>query len=306
MGIMADRTELADFLRRRRELLSPAEAGLPAGPHRLRREEVAVLAGVSVDHYTRLEQARGSSPSASVVGAIAGALQCDLDQRDHLYYLAGLPPPARRAGAFVRPGLAALADRLIDVPVLITTDVGDIVWRNVLGRALLSDWADDAQRASRGGNGLADTDVGRQQRPRERNMIWRWFTEPSKRQMPESEWPRISAAHVGDLRAVYARRSGDPDVASLVTDLLKRSEEFRTLWERHDVAVHHADVKTMLHPEVGEVRLHCEVLLTPDEGIQLLAFFPLARTDAANKLELLRVIGTQQFHPQREHGAGRD
>src|SRR5699024_7886477 len=184
-------------------------------------------------------------------------------------------------------------DRLVDVPVLISTDVGDIVWRNALGRALMSGWPDDADDVSRGGDGLADADAGPQRRPRERNVIWRWFTEPSERTMPESEWPRISAAHVGDLRAVYARRSGDADVTSLVADLLERSEEFRRLWERHDVAVHHADVKTMIHPEVGEVRLHCEVLLTPDEGIQLLAFFPLAGTDAADKLELLRVIGTQ-------------
>ncbi|NYI66909.1 helix-turn-helix domain-containing protein [Spelaeicoccus albus] len=296
---MTNRAELADFLRRRRELLRPADAGLPAGPRRrtpgLRREEVAMLAGVSVDHYTRLEQARGSSPSASVVGAIAGALQCDLDQRDHLFYLAGLPPPARRAGVYVRPGLIAMADRLVDIPVLITTDVGDVVWSNVLGRSFLGSWPEHADAGSAGWDAAGDAGA----RPRSRNVVWRWFTEPSARPIAEPEWPRISAAHVSDLRAVYARRSGDADVASLVADLLETSAEFRELWERHDVAVHHEDVKTMIHPEVGDVQLRCEILLSPDAGIQLLAFFPLPGTDAAEKLELLRVIGTQEFQPER-------
>jgi transcriptional regulator with XRE-family HTH domain len=106
-----DRPGLADFLRRRRRLLHPADVGLPDGPRRrtpgLRREEVAQLAGVSTDHYTRLEQARGSAPSEAVVGAIARALRCDLDQRDHLLHLAGYPAPPRRSGGHVRPGLSA-------------------------------------------------------------------------------------------------------------------------------------------------------------------------------------------------------
>lgn len=242
----------------------------------LRREEVALLAGVSTDYYTRLEQARGSSPSAAVVAALAGALQCDLDQRDHLFHLAGLSAPRRRAGGHVRPGLVALANRLADIPVLITTDLGEVVWNNDLGGAFLGGLPDEPGRA--------------------RNIVWHWFTDPASRVMPQEEWDRISAAHVSDLRATHARRSGDEDVTSLVDDLRAQSAEFRELWARHDVAVHHADVKTLRHPEVGEVRLRCEILLTPDEDTQLLAFFPLPGTDAAEKLELLQVIGTQEFH----------
>lgn len=280
---MTDRTGLADFLRRRRELLRPVDVGLPEGFRRrtpgLRREEVAQLAGVSTDHYTRLEQARGSAPSESVAGAIARALQCDLDQRDHLFHLAGLTPPKRRAGRHVRPGLISLANRLTDIPVIICTDLGEVRWRNRLAAALMTNIPE--------GTG------------RENNVIWHWFTDPRHRPTPEEDWARLSAVHVSDLRATYARRSGDPDVTSLVNDLLRESEEFRELWERHEVAVRRTDRKTFIHPEVGPVTVRCEVLLTEEQDIQLLAYFPAEGTDAAGKLELLKVIGTQDFKTPR-------
>lgn len=276
---MTDRSELADFLRRRRELLRPSDVGLPEGLRRrtpgLRREEVASLAGVSTDHYTRLEQARGSAPSESVLSAIARALQCDLDERDHLFYLAGMTPPARRAGHFVRPGLIALARRLTDIPVTICTDTGEIAWSNPLADALLPALPEGPGRG--------------------RNLMWRWFTEPDRRPAPREDWDRMSASHVMDLRATYARRAGDADITTLVHDLLETSEEFRVLWERHEVGVRRADVKTFVHPEVGAVAVRCEVLLTEEADVKLIAHFPLEGTDAAEKLELLRVIGTQRL-----------
>ena len=276
---MTDRRELADFLRRRRELLRPSDVGLPDGLRRrtpgLRREEVASLAGVSTDHYTRLEQARGSAPSESVLSAIARALQCDLDERDHLFYLAGMTPPPRRAGHYVRPGLIALARRLTDIPVVIYTDIGEIAWLNPLATALLPPLPDGPGR--------------------HRNMMWRWFTEPDRRPAPREDWDRMSASHVMDLRATYARRAGDSDITSLVHDLLAASEEFRGLWERHQVGVRRADLKTFVHPEVGTVAVRCEVLLTEEADVKLLAYFPAEGTDAAEKLELLRVIGTQRL-----------
>jgi transcriptional regulator with XRE-family HTH domain len=277
--IVTDRRDLADFLRRRRELLRPADVGLPPGFRRrtpgLRREEVAQLAGVSVDYYARLEQGRGSAPSASVVAAVARALQCDLDQRDHLFHLAGLTPPPRRAGRHVRPGLISIAERLVDIPVLICTDIGEIVWRNPLARALTPHLTEGQGRAS--------------------NVIWRRFTEPESRPFPDAEAARLTAAHVSDLRATYARRSGDADVTSLVHDLLARSDEFREAWERHEVGVRRVDRKTFAHPEVGPIEVRCEVLLTEEENMQFVAYFPAEGTDAAEKLELLRVIGTQNF-----------
>jgi transcriptional regulator with XRE-family HTH domain len=278
---VTDRRDLADFLRRRRELLRPADVGLPPGFRRrtpgLRREEVAQLAGVSVDYYARLEQARGSAPSASVVAAVARALQCDLDQRDHLFHLAGLTPPPRRAGRHVRPGLISIAERLVDIPVLICTDIGEIVWRNPLARALTPHLTEGQGRAS--------------------NVIWRRFTEPESRPFPDAEAARLTAAHVSDLRATHARRSGDADVSSLVHDLLARSDEFREAWERHEVGVRREDRKTFTHPEVGPIEVRCEVLLTEEENMQFIAYFPAEGTDAAEKLELLRVIGTQNLVP---------
>lgn len=281
---MIDRAGLADFLRRRRELLRPADAGLPSGVRRrtpgLRREEVAQLAGVSTDHYTRLEQARGSAPSESVVRALARALRCDPDERDHLYHLAGLTAPPRRAGGHVPPGLISLASRLDDLPVCICTDLGEIVWRNDLLRALL---------------GQDDTPPGRAS-----NAIWRWFTVPAARlRLPDHLHAELTAAHVSDLRATYARRGRDADVSALVDDLLAASAEFRELWERHEVAVRRGSRKDVLHPELGLIRLCCEVLLAPEEDVSLHAFFPVDGTDATEKLELLRVIGTQEFHSTR-------
>jgi len=274
---MIDREGLADFLRRRREQLRPVDAGLPVGARRrtpgLRREEVAMLAGVSVDHYTRLEQGRGSAPTAGVVTAIAQALHCDQDQRDHLLRLSGYTPPPHRAGRHVRPGLIALGNRLTDVPVLILSDLGEVLWANPLGQALI-------------GGMLGETS-------RERNILWHWFTEPSARPMPREHWERISAAHVSDLRAAFTRRGGDAEVTALVDELTSRSGEFAGLWELHEVSRRHSDQKVVLHPEVGAVELRCEVLLTPDEDVAMHAFFPREGTDAAEKLELLGVVGTQ-------------
>jgi transcriptional regulator with XRE-family HTH domain len=274
---VTDRKALADFLRRRRALIRPADVGLPEGIRRrtpgLRREEVAMLAGVSTDHYTRLEQARGSAPSESVVNAVARALQCDLDERDHLYYLAGMTPPPRRG--HVRPGLVALANRLTDLPVMICNDLGEVLFTNPMAELLMGHL--------RGGRGKVE------------NMVWRWFTDPAFRQMPEEDWDRISAVHVSDLRATHARRAGDPDITALVDDLLAASAEFRELWERHEVGVRRADRKTFLHPEVGAVEVRCEVLFSEGQEIQLVAYFPAEGTDAAEKLDLLRVIGTQRL-----------
>jgi O-6-methylguanine DNA methyltransferase len=199
-----------------------------------------------------------------------------LDERDHMFHLAGLTPPSRRAGRHIRPGLISLAERLTDVPACIFTDLGEVLWQNALADVVLGDHDHHASRA--------------------RNIVWRWFIEPASRAwFPEEDWPRHSLAHVSDLRATYSRRAGDDDVVELVHELLKRSTEFRELWERHEVAVHRFDRKRLLHPEVGVLHLTCEVLLAPEEDLKVLAFFPTEGTDAREKLELLRVVGTQNF-----------
>lgn len=275
MGYVIDRDGLADFLRRRRELLHPADVGLPDGARRrtpgLRREEVAQLAGMSTDYYSRLEQSRGANPSEPIIASLARALRCDLDERDHLYNLAGLAPPLRWAGRHINPGLLALVSRLTDIPVIICTDLDEVLWQN----------------------DLADVVVGGGAR---RNLTWLWFTDPEIRRIfPEEDWDVHSASHVADLRATYSRRMGDRDITELVDALAARSEEFRALWDLHEVAVRRLPRKRFLNPEVGALDLTCETLLTPAADLRVRAFLPLEGTDAREKLDLLRVIGTQAF-----------
>lgn len=281
---MIDRAGLADFLRRRRELLRPADVGLPPGARRrtpgLRREEVAALAGVSADYYTRLEQARGPHPSASVLAAVARALRCEADERDHLFHLAGVTPPPRRAGRHVPPGLLRLADHLTDVPALVLTDLTEVLWQNRLADALSGPLAPEPGRAN--------------------NAAWRWFTDPDLRaRCPAEDRARLSTSHVRDLRAAWSRRGDDAEAGALVADLAAASAEFAALWERHEVAERRTDRKRFLHPEVGLVAVTCEVLLTPESDLALLVLFPTEGTDAREKLDLLRVIGTQDLRPAR-------
>ncbi|WP_433274671.1 helix-turn-helix transcriptional regulator [Pseudonocardia xinjiangensis] len=277
---MIDRPGLAEFLRRRREGLSPSEVGLPETSRRrtpgLRREEVAVLAGVSSDFYARLEQARGSDPSESVVSALARALRCTPDQKDHLFRLAGVPIPSRQVGRHIDPNLRQLVAHLDNLPTCVYNELGEVLYTNAL---------DDALHCR-----------GELRPGRDSNVYWRWFTRPASRdRVPEADRVRLSAAHVSDLRATYSRRAEDDQIMELVNDLAVHSAEFRMLWDRHDVAVRRADLKDVQHPEVGLVRLRCQLLGTPENGIRMRILLPLEGTDAAEKLELLRVIGTQQF-----------
>ncbi|WAL68164.1 helix-turn-helix transcriptional regulator [Amycolatopsis cynarae] len=277
---MIDRPGLAEFLRRRRAGLSPSDVGLPETSRRrtpgLRREEVAVLAGVSSDFYARLEQARGSDPSESVVAALARALRCTPDEKDHLFRLAGVPIPPRQVGRHIGPGLRQLAVHLDGLPTCVYNDLGEVLHTNAL---------DDALHCR-----------GRLRPGRESNVYWRWFTRPASRdRVPEADRDRLSRAHVSDLRATYSRRAEDDRITELVNDLAANSAEFRILWDRHDVAVRGTDLKNIQHPTVGLVRLRCQVLVTPETGIRMRVLLPLEGTDAADKLELLRVIGTQQF-----------
>lgn len=276
-----DRPALADLLRSRRSRLTPADVGLPPGVRRrtpgLRRDEVAGLAAISTDYYTRLEQARGPQPSSSVLAALARALRMTDDERDHLYYLAGQQPPLRHVvSPHVPPGLLHVLDRLADAPAFVVSDLGDVLVQNPMAVALHGDIASFTGR--------------------ERNFPWLWFTSPAMRErFPSEDWAVHSRTHVADLRATYGRRGADPDAATLVADLLAASPEFAELWSRHEVAVRRADAKRMLHPEVGLLDLLCETLTSAVSGQTLVVLFPRPGTDAREKLDLLRVIGTQSM-----------
>ncbi|WP_018548296.1 helix-turn-helix transcriptional regulator [Streptomyces sp. LaPpAH-108] len=276
-----DRTELADFLRRCRARLTPADVGLPAGARRrtpgLRREEVAQLAGMSTDHYTRLEQARGARPSRQMLAAVARALRLSRDERDHLFHLAGEEPPRHRpATEHVRPGLLLILDRLTDIPAQVVSDRGDVLAQNAMARALHGDAAALPEE--------------------QRNVVWRYFTDPAARELfPAEDRDRAARAAVADLRATLARRPEDARLAGLVRRLRARSAEFAALWDTHAVAVRRSDVKRFLHPVVGLLELDCEVLLSPEHDQRLIVHTARPGSAARERLELLRVVGVQEL-----------
>jgi transcriptional regulator with XRE-family HTH domain len=276
-----DRPELADFLRRSRDRLNPADVGLGGGARRrtpgLRREEVAQLAGMSVDYYTRLEQARGPHPSRQMLGALARALRLSADERDHLFHLAGEEPP-RETGAsgHVRPGLLLILDRLHDTPAQVVSDIGDVLVQNAMASALLGDVS--------------------ARPPEMRNVVRLAFTEPSAMDIfPPEDHETLARSHVAHLRAVLAARPDDPRAAGLVAELRAASELFARLWTEHEVAVRRSDTKRIRHPVVGEMELDCEVLLSSGHGQRLIVYTARPGTDAYERLQLLRVVGLQDL-----------
>ncbi|GAA3144857.1 helix-turn-helix transcriptional regulator [Nonomuraea roseoviolacea] len=286
-----DREELADFLRRSRERLLPGEVGLPSGPRRrtpgLRREEVSQLAGMSADYLMRLEQARSPQPSTQLLAALARALRLTRDERDHLYLLAGHRPPAGpRAGGHVKPGLLYMLDRLVETPAQLVSDLGDVLAQNAMSEALFGCHCTVEEP--------------------DRNIPWRWFTDPFVRESyPEEEHPAYSRMHVADLRAAVARRGNDVAATELVERLRAASEEFVRLWELHEVAVRRSSRKRVRHPAIGDMEFDCEALLAPAEDQRLVIYTPPPGSRTFEALELLRVVGPETAHRSHRPAAGR-
>ncbi len=269
-----DRIELADFLRRARTRLAPCDVGLSAGPRRrtpgLRREEVAQLAGMSTDYYTRLEQRRGSHPSRQMLTALARALRLTEVERDHLFHLAGQEPPRPGSSSgHVRPGLLLILDRLHDLPASVMSDWGEMLAQNTMSMALVGD--------------LTGTN------------LCLWFTAAGARDLfPPEQHDQLARVHVAGLRAVTAARPDDPGPAALVAELRAASKEFEALWESHDVVVRRP-LKRFLHPVVGALDLDCEILLSDGHSQQLFVYSAQPGTQTYQRLELLRVIGLQDL-----------
>ncbi|GLY02299.1 helix-turn-helix transcriptional regulator [Actinoplanes sp. NBRC 101535] len=272
--------ELADFLRRRREAIRPAEVGLAEGPRRrtagLRREEVAMLAGMSSDYVVRLEQGRSSQPSTQMLAALSRALRLSDDERDHLFHLAGHQPvPADGTARLARAGLLRMLDLLVGTPALVVSDLGETLAQNRAALLLVGE-----QTAYTGAR---------------RFHVYRWFTDPRvPENHPPEERAHLARAIVSDLRAVAGRRHDDPTLVRLIAALTVESEGFRTLWAEHEVGVRRADRKTFVHPRVGPVQMNCETLVTPDQRQLLLVLTP-ADAAARERLDLLNVIGLQEF-----------
>ncbi|MFS8198584.1 helix-turn-helix transcriptional regulator [Streptomyces sp. CWNU-52B] len=276
-----DREGLADFLRRRRGTLQPADVGLADGPRRrtrgLRREEVAALAGMSTDYYARLEQRRGPQPSEQMAASLARALRLTLDERDHLFRLIGHSAPARFLHSeHVGPALLRVLDRLDDTPALVLSDLADTLVQNPLAMALLGDQTRHT--------GLA------------RSAYYRWFTDPKERaHYPDEDHAAQSRIQAAALRAALTADSANPRAARIVAELHERSPEFVRLWERHEVARRFEDHKTLVHPELGRIDVDCQALHTDNRAQTLLVLTTRPGTESHGKLQLLSVIGRQEF-----------
>jgi len=264
------RRELAGFLRGRREALRPAEAGLPAGPRRrtpgLRREEVAGLANISAEYYARLEQARGPQPSAPVLDGVAHALRLTPAERAHLFRLAGVPVPAppgppRR----VRPYVASLLRRMPDTAAIVTAANYDVIAWNPLAQALMGEL-------------------------RGRNLARRRFLQPEA--VLTSGQEELAEIAVARLRAAAGRYPRDPHLAALLAELRARSEEFNHIWDTHPVRTPGHRTKTIRHPEVGSLRVHCDVLVVPEDDQQVVFITADPGSSDARTLRRLAVSDT--------------
>ncbi|MGW3348711.1 helix-turn-helix transcriptional regulator [Nonomuraea rubra] len=278
-----DRRELAAFLRSRRERITPADVGLPAGPRRrtpgLRREEAAQLAYISTEYYTRLEQARGPRPSHEVLAGLARALRLSDAERDHLHHLAGAPPaPAPGPSREVRQSILDLLRRLPQAAAIVTSATIEVIAWNDLAAALMEDFSALPRR--------------------ERNLVRRAFLGPhpqGRRLFGVSDVEEFARMSTGRLRATAARYPGDPEVAALVRELHEGSAEFARLWDSHDVATEPVMTKTFQHPLVGPVTVNCDVLDITDRDQQVVIYTAAPGSPSEQALRLLSVIGTQRM-----------
>lgn len=273
-----DRTGLAEFLRHRRESLQPEDVGLVRGQRRrtsgLRREEVALLCHMSTDYYARIERERGPQPSPQMIASIAQGLHLSIDERDHLFRLTGHNPPTRGAASeHISPGLLRILDRLDDTPAEIVTELGETLRQSPLGVALTGDTTSYTGPA--------------------RSIGYRWFADPATRQLyAPDDHPFLTRMFAAGLRQVVTLRGPDSEAAQFVDLLLAQSEEFREVWDTHEVGIRPADVKRFVHPEVGELELTCQSLLDPDQSHRLLVYTAVPGSESYEKLQLLSVIGS--------------
>ncbi|MFI2185613.1 helix-turn-helix transcriptional regulator [Streptomyces sioyaensis] len=269
------RRSLGEFLRSRRERLTPREAGILAGPRRrtpgLRREEVAQLSGVSVTWYTWLEQARDITVSRQVLTSLARALMLSSVERRYLFALAGLPLPERPADGGPGPALQKLVEALEPHPAYLLDANWDLVGWNRAEAGLIGDPG--------------------QLEPAERNLLWLVFMDPAMRSLL-ADWDGQAQDLVAQFRADARQRSGDPRFEQLTNGLREASEEFRTWWAAHDIADFGSSRRRFAHPRVGALTFDYVKLAALDApGIKLFACMP-ADAGTAAKLPALQRCAT--------------
>jgi transcriptional regulator with XRE-family HTH domain len=273
--------ELGQALRGWRDRLAPQAVGLPPGGHRraagLRREELALLAGLSADYVTRLEQGRALAPSVQVLTALSRALRLSDAEREHLFLLAGQPPPADgQVPRELTPGVRRLLAQLDGTPVGVHDAAWTLLAWNDLWAAVQGDPA-----ALRG---------------RDRNVIWRHFTGPPSRvRRTPQERAAFEASTVADLRLASARYPADARLRRLIGDLRAASEQFARSWDERAVGVHESASKVFVHPVVGELALDCDVLTAPRSDLRIVAYTAAPGSETASRLRLLAVLGLEQL-----------
>jgi transcriptional regulator with XRE-family HTH domain len=266
-----------EFLSSRRAKITPEQAGLPAyGGNRrvsgLRREEVALVAGISVDYYNRLERGNLQGASEAVLGSIARALQFDEAETSHLFDLAvaanASPTKRRRPSArTVRPSIQRLLDAMTDAPAWVRNARHDFLAGNRLGYALYSDLFTDGHRPAN-------------------TARFMFLNERSRVFFPD--WERSADDIVAMLRSEAGVNPYDRDLSDLIGELSTRSEAFRTKWAAHNVRFHRTGIKRLHHPEVGELELSYEAMeLSSDPGLTFLAYTAEPNTPSADGLRLL-------------------
>lgn len=277
------RSEVRDFLTSRRARLAPEEAGLPAfgGLRRvqgLRREEVATLAGVSVDYYNRMERGNLSGVSESVLDALASALRLDEAERVHLADLARAASAGKRQHrASPRPRVRLTVQRVIDgmteVPAYVRNGRFDILAANSLARALLGDLLEGAAKPN----------------------LARYLFLDERSQEFYAEWGTVARDCVAALRIEAGRNPHDRALTDLVGELSTRSEPFRKWWATHNVRLHTSATKLMRHPVVGDIELTGEALsVTADEGLTIITYTVEPASKSSEALKLLASWGVQE------------
>jgi len=279
---------LGPTLRMWRDRLHPAHAGVRSGwPRRavgLRREELAELAGISVDYVIRLEQGRATAPSASVVAALARALRLDRSERNHLYCLAGLQPPAdRRLNDRLSPSVLRVLGRLDESAVAAFAADWQLLWWNSAWAALLGDPSDTVAE-------LRNLVVVRFPTPSRSGQLHAWPVR-------SSDYDATDRAIVADLRHATARYPEDPRLADLLRVTIDENARFASLWRSGAVGEHSEDRKTIEHPLVGDITVDCDVLSAADGDIKIVVMSSPPGSDDAFKIERVRVAGSATVSP---------
>ncbi|MFE7646584.1 helix-turn-helix domain-containing protein [Streptomyces phaeoluteigriseus] len=276
-------TPLGDYLRARRALVRPESAGIPAGGARrvpgLRREEVAMLAEMSVDYYTRLEQGRERGPSAQVLDALSRVLRLDEDARLHLYRVAGLTPGRRRSGSAERvdPQLRSLLEMWPATPAIVLGRAYDVLAVNPLADALFD---------------------GFRQGP---NLMLKVFLDPDAHRL-YPDWESVAVNAVAGFRMLHGDDPHDPRLHEVLRTLTERSPEFVRLWKRHDARRKRLRSKRFHHPDVGELTLRVQVFdVRSAPGQELVVHHAEAGSPSA---EALALLGTLAATRARENRAG--